>query len=125
VRESLSIVAAARFSGKSENTIRLWAMRYGIGRKIGGDWDISRVAVRIFLDGDMAALATYHTGDRTNPLVRPYFERTGCAAHLHHSAGNMGAVSAHYHVSGTFQNISERVAELFKRAPHEIASWTA
>jgi hypothetical protein len=24
---------------------------YGIGRKIGGDWHISRVALQIFLDG--------------------------------------------------------------------------
>jgi len=38
VRESMSISVAARFSGKSENTIRLWAERYGIGRKIVGDW---------------------------------------------------------------------------------------
>jgi hypothetical protein len=78
LRESMSIAAAARFSGKSENTIRLWAARYGIGRKIGGDWHISRVALKIFLDGDMAALAAYHAGDRTNPLVRPYFERAAC-----------------------------------------------
>ena len=76
---------------KSENTIRLWAERYGIGRKIGGDWHISRVALRIFLDGDMVALAAYHAGDRTNPLVRPYFERAGCAALLLHSAENISA----------------------------------
>jgi len=48
------------------------------------------VALRIFLDGDMAALAAYHVGDRTNPLVRPYFERAGCGALLHPSAGKMG-----------------------------------
>jgi hypothetical protein len=75
--ESMSIAAAALFSGKSENTIRIWAERYWIGRKIGGEWHISRVALRIFLDGDMAALDVYHGGDRSNPLVRPYFERFG------------------------------------------------
>ena len=84
-RESMSIAVAAKFSGKAENTIRLWAERYGIGRKIGGDWHISRVALRIFLDGDMGALAAYHAGDRTNPLVRPYFERAGCGALLQKS----------------------------------------
>ena len=42
--ESISVVTAAKISGKSENTIRLWAERYGIGRKIGGDWHISRVS---------------------------------------------------------------------------------
>ena len=65
LRESMSIPVAAKLSGKA-------------GRKIGGDWHISRVALRIFLEGDMAALAAYHAGDRTNPLVRPYFERAGC-----------------------------------------------
>jgi hypothetical protein len=73
----MRISAAARFSGKAENTIRLWAIRHGIGRKIGGVWHISRVALRIFMDGDMTALDAYHSGDRNNPLVRPYFERAG------------------------------------------------
>jgi hypothetical protein len=91
VRESMSIAVAAKLSGKAGNTIRLWAERHGIGRKIGGDWHISRVALRIFLDGNMVALAAYHAGDRTNPLVRPYFERAGCGALLHPSAGKMGA----------------------------------
>src|SRR5215475_856688 len=77
-RESMSVRAAAKLAGKSENTIRLWAERYGIGRKIGGDWHISRVALRIFLDGDTTALSAYHSDDRNNPLVRPYFERAGC-----------------------------------------------
>jgi hypothetical protein len=74
IRGSMSIAVAAKLSGKAGNTIRLWAERYGIGRKIGGDWHISRVALRIFLDGDTAALAAYHGGDRTSPLVRGYFE---------------------------------------------------
>jgi hypothetical protein len=51
-------IAATAFSGKSENTIRLSAERYDTGRKIGGDWHISRVALRMFLDGDTDALAT-------------------------------------------------------------------
>jgi hypothetical protein len=85
IRESMSIAMAAKFSGKAGNTIRLWAERYGIGRKIGGDWHISRVALRIFLDGDTAALAAYHAGERTNSLVRPYFERVRCGALLQKS----------------------------------------
>jgi hypothetical protein len=31
----------------------------------------------MFLDGDMAALAAYHSGDRTNTLVRAYYGRFG------------------------------------------------
>jgi hypothetical protein len=88
--ESMRISKAAEFAKKAENTIRLWAERYGIGRKIGGQWYISRVALIIFMDGDMAALDAYHSGDRSNPLIRPYFERAGCGALLHHSAGKMG-----------------------------------
>jgi len=82
-RESISIAVAMRLSGKAGNTIRLWAQRHGIGRKIGGDWHISRVALRMFLDGDMVALTAYHAGNRTDPTVRAYFERAGCGALLH------------------------------------------
>jgi hypothetical protein len=45
------------------NTIRLWAEQYGIGRKLGDVWRISRVALQMFLDGETAALAAYHNGD--------------------------------------------------------------
>ena len=58
LRESMSIAVAAKLSGKAGNTIRLWAERHGIGRKIGGDWHISRVAIRVFLDGDQQLLNT-------------------------------------------------------------------
>jgi hypothetical protein len=87
-RESLSIAVAAKLSGKAPNTIRLWAERYGIGRKIGGDWHISRVALQIFLDGDTAALNAYHAGNRTDPAVRSYFERVGCGVLLHNPKSN-------------------------------------
>jgi hypothetical protein len=81
-RESISIAVAAKIAGRAPSTIRLWAEEYGIGRKIGGTWHISRVALQIFLEGDMAALAAYHAGDRTDPEVRSYFERVGCGALL-------------------------------------------
>ena len=84
-RESISLAVAARLSGKARNTIRLWAERHGIGRKIGGDWHVSRVALRMFLDGDMVALAAYHAGKRADPTVRSYFERVGCGALLQNS----------------------------------------
>jgi hypothetical protein len=52
-RESISIAVAAKLSGKAGNTVRLWVEQYGIGRKIGCDWHISRVALWMFLDGYM------------------------------------------------------------------------
>ena len=40
-RESITLAAAAKLCGKSGNTIRSWAQRRGIGRKIGGAWHIA------------------------------------------------------------------------------------
>ena len=34
-------------------------------------------ALAMFLDGDVKALQAYHSGDRTGPIVMPYFERVG------------------------------------------------
>jgi hypothetical protein len=31
----------------------------------------------MFLDGEAKALRAYHAGDRTSPVVMPYFERVG------------------------------------------------
>jgi hypothetical protein len=84
-RESITLAAAAKLCGKSGNTIRSWAQRHGIGRKIGGAWHISRAALQMLLDGNTAALAAYHTGDRTDPAVRSYFEHVGCGALLQKS----------------------------------------
>ncbi|MGB6661419.1 MAG: hypothetical protein WBE90_20635 [Xanthobacteraceae bacterium] len=81
-RESITLEGAAKLCRKSTETIRSWAQRHGIGRKIGGAWHISRVALQMLLDGDLAALAVYHAGNRTDPAVRSYFERVGCAALL-------------------------------------------
>lgn len=83
-RESITLAAAAKHSGKSTNTIRSWVQRHGIGRKIGGVWYISRVALQMLLDGDTAALGAYHAGNRTT-AVRCYFERVGCGALLQKS----------------------------------------
>ena len=55
-REGLSLKEAADVAGKSGSTIRAWCQRDGIGRRIGGGtWVVSRLALRMFLDGDGAA----------------------------------------------------------------------
>jgi hypothetical protein len=52
-----------------------------IGRRIGGGtWAVSKIALAMFLDDDMVALAAYQAGDRTSDLVSPYFERFGLAS---------------------------------------------
>jgi len=75
--EALSIAEAAAIAGRSVRTIREWCARLDIGRRVGGQWAVSRVALAMFLDGDRAALDAYLRGDRTSPTVTAYFERSG------------------------------------------------
>jgi hypothetical protein len=79
IRESMEVAAATKYAGVVGATIRTWCVRYGIGRKIAGDWHVSRVALRMFMDGNTQALAAYHAGDRDNPAVVEYFVRVGLA----------------------------------------------
>jgi hypothetical protein len=47
--EALSIAEAARLAGRSVRTFRDWCARLDIGRRIGGQWAVSRVALAMFL----------------------------------------------------------------------------
>jgi hypothetical protein len=82
-REGLSLSAAAKVAGKSEGTLRSWAKKYCLGRRVGeGSWVISKVALQMRLDGNAAALRAYHAGDRQSPTVKCYYHRLGLAAVL-------------------------------------------
>ncbi|MGB8744225.1 MAG: helix-turn-helix domain-containing protein [Xanthobacteraceae bacterium] len=94
-RESMTLAAAAELCRKSTETIRSWAQRHGIGRKIGGTWHISRVALQMFLDDATTALSAYHAGDRSDPAVRAYFERAGCGALLQKSQKQLAPAAIH------------------------------
>jgi hypothetical protein len=73
-REAISLRVAAKIAGKCEATVCRWCAVYYLGRRIGnGNWQVSRIALSMFLDGDEEALAAYLCGDRTGPLVEPYF----------------------------------------------------
>jgi len=75
-REGICLAVAAERAGKSPRTLRGWCSQHGLGRRIGGGiWVVSQVALAMFLEGDDAALATYHSGDRSSAIVRTYFER--------------------------------------------------
>lgn len=77
-REAISLRLAAQRANKSESTMRSWCVEHGLGRRVGeGPWNVSRVALAMFLDGDIKALRAYHAGDRSTPLVTQYFERSG------------------------------------------------
>jgi hypothetical protein len=77
VREAIFVAEAAKIAGCSLVTLRTWASLYGLGRRIGGRWMLSRVALTMYLDGDAKALAAYLGGDRESELVIGYFERCG------------------------------------------------
>ncbi|MGY4380445.1 hypothetical protein ACVWZ3_008084 [Bradyrhizobium sp. i1.3.6] len=75
-REAISIGQAAEVAGKSVGTLYNWCRQHGLGRRVGGGtWFVSKVALAMFLDGDMIALAAYQAGERSGDLVGQYFER--------------------------------------------------
>jgi hypothetical protein len=75
--EARSIAEAAEIAGRSPRTLRQWCLLYDIGRRIGGQWAVSKVALAMWLDGNKEALAAYLAGDRSSPTVTAYFERCG------------------------------------------------
>lgn len=77
ISEALSIAEAVDVANKSPRTIRERRYLRDLGRRIGGQRDISRVALAMFLDGDKLALEGYLAGDRTSPTVTGYFTRCG------------------------------------------------
>lgn len=76
--EAITVTQAAYIAKKTTVTMREWAAKHHIGRRVGGgSWMISQPALLMLLDGDDAALASYLGGDRYGPAVRPYFVRCG------------------------------------------------
>ena len=71
-REACGTSEAAALSGFSRDTVRRLVRKHGLGRPIGGHLKISRLAWRMFLDGDEAALVAYRRGDFNNPHVARY-----------------------------------------------------
>ncbi|MGJ0533833.1 hypothetical protein [Methylocystis sp.] len=72
--EAIPIRIMALLAGISEQTARNWCAEHGLGRRIGGRWWGSRVALAMFQDGDKAALRAYHAGQRDG-RVADYFDR--------------------------------------------------
>jgi hypothetical protein len=74
--EAISLSIAATRAGKSETTVRNWCEAHGLGRRVGGGtWQVSQVALAMFLDDDKVALCSYLSGDRSSPAVSAYFRR--------------------------------------------------
>jgi hypothetical protein len=75
--EALTVRQAATMAKRSVRTIRDWAARFDLGRRIGGSWAISSVALLMHLEANHDALSLYHAGDRSSTTVTAYFERCG------------------------------------------------
>jgi hypothetical protein len=71
----MTLQEAAHRARKAESTIRNWCEAEGLGRRIGGKWCVSKVALEMYLDGDTHALALYLRGDRETTGVVSYFKR--------------------------------------------------
>jgi hypothetical protein len=50
-REAITVTEAAKIAGCSLVTIRTWAHLDGLGRRVGGRWMLSKVALAMFLSG--------------------------------------------------------------------------
>jgi hypothetical protein len=76
--EALPISTAAKRACVSSRTMRNWCGDHGLGRRIGGRWRVSCVALQMYLDGDKKALAAYLAGARAHcEAVAAYFRRCG------------------------------------------------
>ena len=73
--EVLAVSEAAIWAGRSKRTIRDWCLLYDLGRRIGGQWAVSKVALSMWLEGDRQALTAYLAGDRSSDLIADYFAR--------------------------------------------------
>jgi hypothetical protein len=72
-REALTLQQAAEIATVSKTTIARWCNEFHIGRKIGGAWRVSHVALKMKLDDNGPALMAYLDGDRTSPRITQYF----------------------------------------------------
>lgn len=75
--EAISTEEAAGRAGKSVGAIRHWCVKHGIGRKIVGEWYVSRVALEMLLADDRGALDLYHAGKKEDETVAVYFRMCG------------------------------------------------
>lgn len=74
--EATSLKHAAWIARRSETTLRGWAEKRHIGRRVaGGAWMISVPALLMLLEDDAEALADYLAGDRASERFRRYRTR--------------------------------------------------
>jgi hypothetical protein len=75
--EALTVAEAARTAGVTARTMRSWCNARDIGRRVGGTWRVSKIALAMHLDNDWEVLRLYLGGDRHSAAIIGYFERCG------------------------------------------------
>ncbi len=75
--EALSIGEAAERTGRKPPTIRAWCARHQLGRHIGGQWAVSKVALHLFENAPADALAAYLKGDRQSAAIVAAYKAEG------------------------------------------------
>ena len=76
-REALTLEQAAEIATVSVATVARWCVQFHIGRKIGKQWRVSRVALQMYLDDNGPALMAYLDGKRDEMRVTIYFAQVG------------------------------------------------
>jgi hypothetical protein len=80
VGEIISVSEAMKIAGVSDETIRRWCSKYGIGRKYRAHtwsdnvWQVSRPGLLIVMAKDWDALEALMSGDRSAAVLQPYLE---------------------------------------------------
>lgn len=77
--EVIGTTEAAKRAGKSERSMRNWCTEQHLGRKVGGHYSVSQVALAMKLNNDEPALDAYLAGERATPIVADYYYRMGLA----------------------------------------------
>jgi hypothetical protein len=75
--DAIGIKAACELSGGSRARVIQLCEQYGLGRKIGARWAISKVALHAFLNDDKEGLRAYLAGDRSGPAVTSAYRAAG------------------------------------------------
>ena len=80
VGEIISVSEAMKIAGVSDETIRRWCSKYGIGRKYRAHtwsdnvWQVSRPGLLIVMAKDWDALEALLSGERSAALLVPYLD---------------------------------------------------
>lgn len=78
IGEIIYVSEAMKIAGVSDETIRRWCVKHGIGRKYraytwsDNVWQVSRPGLLIVMAKDWEALQALIAGDRSSRLLLPY-----------------------------------------------------